>query len=107
MNKKKIFFKTKASDYDGWGNLQRQFNIYELLEKRKFEIVFFFQGSEKGYNYLKKKCDTIRIPRNISFIEEFKLISDYGKCDYFIIEQLHIPISFQKIKNNCEKTNYF
>ncbi len=108
MNKKKIFFKTKASDYDGWGNLQRQFNIYELLEKRKFEVLFFFQGSNKGYNFLKKKCNTIRIPKKISFTEEFKLISYYGKCDYFIIEQLHIPITFQKkIKTIAQKLIIF
>lgn len=96
MVKKKIFIKTKASKIDGWGNLQRQFNLFQLIDKRKYEITFFFQGSRKGYSFLKKNSKTIFIPYKCSQNNEINLIKKNGHCDYFLVEQLYIPISYQK-----------
>ena len=85
MIKKSIFIKTKASKIDGWGNLQRQFNIFQILDKRKYQITFFFQGSRKGYNFLKSKCKTVHVPYSFTYNQEINLIKKAGNCDYFII----------------------
>ena len=103
MNKKKVFIKCKASEKDGWGNLQRQFNIAELIDKRKYIIIFFFQGSTKGYEFLKKKYLTINFDKKINLTLEKKLIEKYGIADIFIIEQLKISLKAQKIYSSVSK----
>ena len=96
MSKKKIFIRCKAGKNDGWGNLQRQFNIAELIDKRKYKIIFFFQGSNKGYQFLKKSFLTIKLKENISLEKELKILGNFDNSDFFIIEQLNISLLAQR-----------
>ena len=48
-----IFFRTKGSQPQGWGNVIRQIIIAKKLEK-DFKIFFFVEGDKDLHLYIKK-----------------------------------------------------
>ena len=100
---KTIFFRTKGSQPQGWGNVIRQIIIAQKLEKN-FKIFFFVEGDKDLFLYLKKNYPKVILLKNcIGLKKEKEILKNFPKPDFSIIEMLHPNPKLQSLYKSITK----
>ena len=98
-----IFFRTKGSQPQGWGNVMRQIIIAKKLEK-DFKIFFFVEGDKDLHLYIKKNYPkAIFFKNRIGLNIEKEILKSYPIPDYSIIEMLYPNLKLQSLYKSITK----
>ena len=98
-----IFFRTKGNQIQGWGNVLRQISLAKNL-KKKFKVFFFVQSDRKLKDYLKKLPLKFEfLPNNLNLVAEKKILNNFPKPDYTIIEMLYPKLELQRFYKKISK----
>ena len=100
---KKVFFRTKGNQAQGWGNVLRQITLAKSL-KKKYKIFFFVQSDSKLKNFLKSLPFKVNfLPENLSLAQEKKIINNFPNPNFTLIEMLYPKTTIQNFYKKITK----